>query len=296
MGASTSLRENLRAQGQSEPLAPVAVAANAGAPKAGTKLLDGIALEFGPVDLLGRFFLLANEAARSRGVTLSFGTLHDLVAVNRRNSSTWRPILPIFDPAFGALDDTNSFAILGHDHKGDVVVTQAARLYNWTKTNFLEEADNLGLFYPNAAAQKWPNERIEVTASSARRVTGRVCYSGGVWFRPDYRGRMLTAILPRISRACAYTRWSTDITTTIMADTIAHSGVAARCGYTEIGWDVTLRETRTGSVRCALLTMPQSEMLDDLGRFLQQIEPEIDGRIENGAIEQPRATAHAARR
>ena len=95
---------------------------------------------------------------------------------------------------------------------------------------------------------------------------------------------MLTAILPRISRALAFTRWYTDWTTTIMAEKVVAGGVAERVGYTEVGWDVTLRETRTGSVRCALLTMGTGQMLDDLGGFAEQFGPQVDRRIDNRAV------------
>lgn len=249
----------------------------------GKSLLDGVTLDYGPVSLLGRFFLAADAAARQRGVSLSFGTIGDLLDVNRRNPDTWRPLVTIFDPTFGALTDANSFAILGRNRAGEVVATQAARLYSWTDTNFLEQAASLGLFYPDPGRQRLADERIEVTARSADRLFGRVTYSGGVWFRPDYRGRFLTGILPRISRAYAFTRWYTDVTTTLMAEQLVERGVAARCGYTDIDWDVTLRNTRLGTFRCALLAMRTDEMLADLGRFLEQVKPQVDGRVYDRA-------------
>ena len=262
---------------------------------AGKALLDGITLDYGPVDLLGRFFLAADNAARERGVTLSFGTVDDLVRINKQHSDSWRPLLPIFDPIHGGLNDDNVFAIIGRNAAGDVVATQAARLYNWVDTNFAAEAANLRLFYPDPVRQKLARERIEIATPVAELVTGRVCYSGGVWFRPDHRGRLLTTVLPRISRAFAFTRWFTDVTTTIMAEKIAESGVASRCGYTEINWDLTLLETRTGTVRCALLTMRTAEMLEDLRTFLEEISPQVDRRIDDRAVEQPRAAANASR-
>jgi oxygen-independent coproporphyrinogen-3 oxidase len=127
-------------------------------------------------------------------------------------------------------------------------------------------------------------------------IFGRVAYSGGVWFRPDYRGRFLTGILPRISRAFAFSRWYTDVTTTLMAEALVDKGVAARCGYTHIDWDVTLRNTRLGTFRCALLAMRTDQMLDDLGRFLEQIDAQVDGRIEDRAGQQPAAVGDATHR
>lgn len=260
-----------------EPLVPLAPALNG---LAGKSLLEGLRIDYGPVDLLGRFFLKADAALRERGVTLSFATLDDLIEVNRRNSNTWRPLVTVFDPSFGGINDDNTFALLGRDRTGDVVATQAARLYSWTSTTFADEASTLGIFYPDPERQRLPDERIDVTAKSADRLNGQVAYSGGVWFRPDYRGRFLTGILPRISRAYAFTRWYTDVTTTLMAEQLVNKGVAERCGYTDIDWDVTLRNTRLGTFRCALLQMKSDQMLDDLSDFLEQFSTQVDRRVE----------------
>src|SRR5215813_2931016 len=117
-------------------------------------LLSDITVEHGPVDLLGRLFLKADTAARRRGVTLSFAPMQDLMDVNRANPETWRPLLPLFDPACGGITDDNSFCILGHNAKGEVVATQAARLYDWADTSFHEEASSLRLFYAEPARLK----------------------------------------------------------------------------------------------------------------------------------------------
>ena len=250
---------------------------------AGRSLLDGITLEYGPTELLGRFFLKADAALRARGISLSFATLDELVAVNKRNADTWRPLISIFDPAFGGIKLENSFVLLGRDRGGDVVATQAARLFSWTDTNFATEAQSLRLFYSAPDRQSLPNEQVVVTAATAHNVQGRVVFSGGVWFDPRYRARFLTGILPRISRACAFARWYTDMTTTMMAEALIHKGVAARVGYSEIDWDVTLLNTRFGNQRFGLLTMQTAEMLDDLGRFIEEIDAQVDRRIENRA-------------
>ena len=54
--------------------------------------------------------------------------------------------------------------------------------------------------------QALPDETCNVTAEATKFVKGRVVFSGGGWYRPDYRKRWLSGILPRISRAYAYTR------------------------------------------------------------------------------------------
>ena len=50
--------------------------------------LSEVTVEHGPADVLARFFLKADEAARERGVTLSFGTFDELVATNAANTTT----------------------------------------------------------------------------------------------------------------------------------------------------------------------------------------------------------------
>ena len=66
-------------------------------------------IKYGPVGLLGRFFLWADNAARDRGVTLSFGTLQELMEANRSNSDTWRPLVPVFDESLGGVTPETAF-------------------------------------------------------------------------------------------------------------------------------------------------------------------------------------------
>src|SRR5262249_29169294 len=83
--------------------------------------LEHIRIDHGPVHLLGRFFLLADATAKSLGVTLLFASMHDLVAANRRNGESWRPLLPHYDPAYGGITRDNTFCVLGINGAGDVV-------------------------------------------------------------------------------------------------------------------------------------------------------------------------------
>lgn len=78
-------------------------------------LISDITIEHGPVDLLGPFFLKADTAARRRDVHLSFAPMQALVDANHRNHETWRPLLPLFDPAVNGAAEEDTFCIVGRN-------------------------------------------------------------------------------------------------------------------------------------------------------------------------------------
>jgi len=243
-------------------------------------LVNEIVVDHGPRDLLGRFFLKADTAARDRGVSLSLGTFADLVETNARNTSSWHPLIPLFDPKNGSLGDDNAFCLVGRNPQGDIVATQAARLYRWPNTSFYEEARTLRLFYADPARMKMPKERCEISAESTKFVSGNVCFSGGGWYRRDYRKLNLSAILPRISRALAFTRWRTDYTVSVIAEKVIQGGMADRSGYTNVDWDLRMYDAPPGTVRCAFVWMETNQLLADLADFLARFDAQVDVRVD----------------
>src|SRR5687767_9599060 len=102
--------------------------------------LDEVSLNHGPRQTIGRLLLAADTAARQRGVVLAFAPVDELVRINEANRDSWRPLIPVFDPACGEFDARSAFCILGRNASNDVVVTQAARFFDWQKTCFHDEA------------------------------------------------------------------------------------------------------------------------------------------------------------
>jgi hypothetical protein len=241
--------------------------------------LDDIRITFGPHDLIGRFFLQADAATQERGVHLSFAAMEQLVSINRQNPDSWRPLLPHYDPSYWGASRDSAFCLVGRNHAGDVVATQAARLYDFANTNLLEEATSLRLFYPEPERMRRPGESCTITAPSAKHIKGRVAFSGAAWYRPDYRGRELSSILPRISRAYAHTIWNTDVTVTFIAKALVENGAWRRAGYTNLEWDVALRNFVIGPYDGALVWMETKEMLADLSAYMQSAA-QIDRRVQ----------------
>lgn len=248
-----------------------------------TSLLDGITIDYGPPNLLSRLFLKAEAQARHAGVRLAFAPFERLLEVNRAQKANWRPLLPLFQPELGGIGPDNGFCILGYNANGEVVATQAARLYTWTNTSFKEEAESLRLFYKDPERSKREGENCRVTAKSAEDMVGRVAFSGAVWYRPDYRKHGLTSCITRISKALAFTRWHADVTLSIMAEEVVKQGTAKRVGYSQVEFEVMLTNSPVGTVRTALIWMRPPEMLEHLEHYLRRSDPEIDRIIHDGA-------------
>jgi len=244
------------------------------------KLLTDIRVEHGPIYRLGRFFMEADRAARERGVFLSFSAIDDLVALNKQNRDSWLPLIPIFDPDKGGFRPDCGFCILGRNAGGEIVAAQAARLYTLEQTTFYDAATDLSLFYQDPEAAHARGEVCTVTAKATHRITGRFVFSGAGWYRPDYRGRLLTCILPRISRAYAFTRWNSDYTVSMMAEAVIKRGVAARCGYTNVDWDVVIRNFAIGDLRFAFVWMDTPQLLADIDQFLVNCRAQVDGPVQ----------------
>jgi len=233
------------------------------------RLADQITIRHGPLALLVEFFRAAESAARARGVTLTLR--HDLGALvdfNAREQRHWYRISPLFDPAFSAVSPENSFWIEGRNSAGETVATQACRGFHWPATTLKDESESLRIFYADPARMAAPGETCAVTAPSAGRIGGRVAYSGSGWYRPDFRGRQLSAILPRISRACALTSWETEVTVSFVEDVLIEKGIVARYGYRRIEHAIIWRGRAGGDLSMAILVMRRSELIADLVAFL----------------------------
>ncbi len=253
--------------------------------------LNDIVVDYGPTDVMGRLFLKADTELRAKGVNFAFAPLEELIAVNRRHSDSWRPILPIFDPACGGATPENSFALLGYDNDGACVTAQAARIYTLTKNNLKEEIESLRIFYADPARSRAEGERMEVSAPIAERIDGRVAFVGAVWYRPDFRGRGLVNVMSRAVRAYAYTRWLCDFTFTFMAEEVYSQGVAQRAGYANTDWAVMMHNTpvlRGNTIRAALVWTNAENELEFFRKFLAESDTKIDTVVDDRTANQLR--------
>jgi hypothetical protein len=244
-------------------------------------LLTNIKVQYGPLDLIGRFLLLGEEEALQRGVSLSFATFDELVAVNAQHRDSWKPLVGVFDPRLGMLDPTSAYCILGRNSTGEIVSAQAARLYDWPTTNFHDEATSLRLVYKDPERDRRPGESIRVTPGEAKGLTGRVVFSGAGWYHPDYRSTGLSTVLPRLSRACALTLWDPHYVMTLMAEPVFRGGFARRGGFTHAASGVHWTNSALGDIDFVLVWTTAEEAFSDLSAAIETL-PARDRRQVRG--------------
>ncbi len=247
-------------------------------------ITQSITIEHGPVGVIGRFFLKAEELALQCGIRLSFASMQDLMAVNAANRQTWHPMISIYDPAVSNIGTDTAYCILGRNARGDVVATQAGRLLDLSKTSFKQEAESLRLFYAGGRAHPAcrPAETCVVSAQAGEHMRGRVMFSGGAWYHPDIRGSGLSRFLPRVSRVYGHTRWNTDTTMTMMGETNMNRRVHERNGYRNSDWDVVLDGGPLGRMRLAMLWNSTAETFEDLSHFFDDVAPTLEDDIRQG--------------
>lgn len=236
--------------------------------------LGSIRVDYGPRDLLGRFFLMADFALKQLGVTLSFGTFDELVDTNLRNRDSWFPLLPTFHPNNGLCDPSSTYVFIGRNAQGDVVTAQAAKVFDWANTNFKEEAESMRLFYRDPR-QAGATERCNVASPSAPLLTGTVAFLGGAWWHPSVRGRLLGSLLSRVSRAYACTHWRTDITMALMSATLINKGFAARNGYQHVELGVAFRKFQLGDFDGAMVWITTEELFNELSIFTAELDLQL---------------------
>ncbi len=230
------------------------------------RLPDQVDVTFGPPAIISRFILQGDREVRDRGVYLSIE--HDfeaLIDFNKSQLEKWFPLIPIFDPAYSDLGPDNAFWIAGRNRDGELVTAQCARLYDWRDSDFKSEFESLRFAYRDPDLQRWPEECTFCNAPSGRLISGMVCYSGGAWYHPDYRGIGLASIIPRLSRAIAHSRWNTDFTISVVEPVLVEKGVVARYGYTRIEEGIDwLNSFRGHMFNIRLIWMDRTEFLSDL--------------------------------
>lgn len=236
------------------------------------RFTEALRVQFGPRREIGRFLLDGDRALAEMGVRLYVSQdLRRLYDINRRHLDSWAPLMPVFDPDHAGVRTGPAFLFELHDDKGDVVATQVSRLLDLTGSTLKSELEQLNLFYRDPASRAGPSERIEVTAPMASEITGRVGLSGGLWYRPDWRGKGISQVMPRMTRTFAYTNWNTDYTISFVEQPPIDHGILKLYGLPVSQPWIKVRDSYRPEVDLQLTWRPKSEIAADVASYLADL-------------------------
>lgn len=249
-------------------------------PENNLRLPDALTVEHGPAALLARFVITSDVYARQLGLSLRVSyDFDELVFVNRRYvaEGSWYPIIGEFDPKISRLTPENAFWVSGVDADGEVAATYAGHVYYWPDTNLEQQA--VAVVYGRDEGQQC---RVETPV--ARTISGVVMSGGCAWVRPDYRGRKLSHLFPRVAKAYGLSRWPLDWLI----------GYVTAAGYQKgLHTFYGARHTSPGMFypepwgELVLLYTSGSEACEDLADFL---EGELSTASEGAEAREPLAT------
>jgi hypothetical protein len=251
-------------------------------PENNLRLPDALTIKHGPARLLATFVLEGDIAARKKGIYLrlrhDFG---ELLYVNKQHtmSGSWYRLPNMFHPEYSELCPENSYWISGENDHGEIVLTQAGRVYYWPETNLEHEARLM--FY----AGQEDGQRCVVTAEDAKSIKGVVFYGGSGWVRPDFRGRQLMQLIPRLGRAYALARWPVDWGMSLVAPILVDKGVAAGYGYKHASYSICYPGSPWGDAEFVLVSVSPTEAYDDFANLLKGTLS--DWEVERSSVASP---------
>jgi hypothetical protein len=233
-------------------------------PENNLRLPDALTVKHGPARLLSRFVLEGDKAARQMGLRLRIRyDFDELLRLNQVEIArgSWFRLVNMFNPECSDVSRENAFWVSGEDDSGEIVVTWAGRVYYWPDTNLAEQA--CAMFYGRDDGQP-----CTVTAPAAQEIGGVVLSAGSVWVRPEFRGRQLSRLFPRIGRAYACARWPIDWTISLVAPVLVEKGVAAGYGQKNFGHSIFFPDSPWGNLEVVVAYTAAADIYKDLERFM----------------------------
>jgi hypothetical protein len=258
-------------------------------PENNLRLLDALTIKHGPAHLLAKFVLEGDKAARQMGIRLRLRyDFAELLFMNKQQIArgNWYRLPDNFNPEYSALSPENSYWISGEDESGEIVLTQAGRIYYWPESTLEQEVRMM--FYAGHEG----GQGCTVTAPAAKSITGVVFCAGSHWIRPDFRGRRLSHLLARLGRAYAVSRWPVDWGMALVAPVLVEKGVAEGYGYKHGSRSIFFPASPWGDLEFVVSYLTAPEAYRDLADFLAgglsgSEENEFDSDFEVRSVPMP---------
>jgi hypothetical protein len=240
-------------------------------PENNLRLPDALTIRHGPAPLLAAFILAADRAARAAGIHLRLRNDFDtLTMLNQEQVArgAWYPLIDMFNPERSDVSPTNAFWVSGENEHGEIVCTNAARVFSWSDTNLEEQA--VAMMYGHDEGQP-----CVITAEAAKTISGVVQTHGATWVRPDYRSRGLSHLLPRVCRAYGPSRWPIDYVIALITMKHYDAGIAFSYGARHFSPSVFYPGHHLPEMVLAYST--RDEVYDDLESYLATELSDVSG-------------------
>ena len=147
-----------------------------GAPQ--RSLIDSIEINHGPVGMLGRFFLLADQLITDVGITINRASLADLAGLQSAHKSSWALFPPMLDVRLSAIPEDMSYALVGRNAAGDIVCAQGGRIYSTGDRSLADIVQDQSFFYATGSIPLLNAPRIALSAPSASAVVASIPIPG----------------------------------------------------------------------------------------------------------------------
>ncbi|MET4072588.1 hypothetical protein ABID58_007417 [Bradyrhizobium sp. S3.2.6] len=187
---------------------------------------------------VSRFLQIYDEAAVQKGIKLSIGFDFDEYISITRATPTKGSTYPNFRPDRSPIKPGEGYWIIGTDNKNEIVLTEAARLYDLTHSNFAENQESLKAFYAEPTLHAHPQDRCSCTAPTAKKITGKVAYQGDRWVRKDFRRQGVPKIMAGIARGVSFAMWAPDFVCGLVARRLLERGSVYGYGHHEPGGSI----------------------------------------------------------
>ncbi|WP_143748517.1 hypothetical protein [Mesorhizobium carmichaelinearum] len=177
---------------------------------------------------ISRYLHAYDADAIKNGIKLSVGfDFHKYVSITLA-TPTKDPTYPNFRPDRSQIKTGEGFWIAGVDCNDEVVLLDAARLYDLPDSNFANHLQSLKAFYADPTIHAHPDDTCTCTAPSAKKITGRVAYLGDLWVRKDYRGQGIPRIAAGVAFGVSVALWDPDFLCGLVARWSIDKGVVAQ--------------------------------------------------------------------
>jgi hypothetical protein len=243
-------------------------------PENNLRLPEALNVTYGPAQPLSRFVLAADKAARRRGVFLRVRyDFDELIYANRQYTArgSWYPLLDGFNPDCADIKPENSFWIAGENAEGEIVVTVASRLFDFSGTSLARQARTVWF-------GRDKGQPCIVTAEAAHHISGIVNWGGSLWVRPDFRGRHLAYLMPRVVKAYSCSRWPIECLFCFVGIDNLKRGIAPSYGHQNLSCSIVFPGAPQGEQAVAYTML--GEFYAELANFMA-----TGGDIEAGDIE-----------